>query len=145
MTSDNIGKRDAPPLWNDRLTIGHLDIDREHKRLFHIASRLFEANDAGISQSDIGDILCELADYTGKHFAHEEFLMYQAKYPLCAEHVVKHWNFIQRLSLMINTYERAPHEVLQKLQSVIIEWLLQHIMADDMKFGEFWNKHHGSD
>ena len=127
-----------PPLWDDRLLLGHPDIDREHKSLFAIAARLFSQNQTSVSYHIIGAVLSELADYTSEHFGHEEILMDQAKYPGCDEHICHHLDFIQKLSVMVDAYERGRTDILPELQSFLFEWLLNHISEDDRKFGEFW-------
>ena len=128
----------SPPLWDDRLLFGHPDIDRDHKSLFAIASRLFATKQSAISFTIIGDVLSQLADYAGEHFSHEELLMYQANYPGYDEHICQHIDFIRKLSIMIDTYERGRVDVLPELQSMLFDWLLNHTSEADRKFGEFW-------
>ncbi len=118
---------------------GHPDIDLDHKSLFAIAARLFATKQSDVSFSVIGEVLSQLADYAGEHFAHEELLMDQADYPGCDEHICQHLEFIQKLSILIDTYERGRTDVLPELQSVLFDWLLNHTSDDDrisVSFGD---------
>ncbi|MEI8395262.1 MAG: bacteriohemerythrin [Rhodospirillaceae bacterium] len=127
--------------WNDRLLIGHPDIDREHKLLFSIAQRLNGSIEFDKRESFIGEVLCALADYSQEHFSHEELLMQKIKYPNCAEHVVKHWQFIQKLSGLIDHYERGSLDIILEIRAFVSEWLADHISREDMEFGEFYKSH----
>ena len=62
---------DVDILWDDRLLIGHAEIDKQHKRLFAITARIFELGDAAADRV-VCDILCELVDYATEHFGLEE-------------------------------------------------------------------------
>ena len=137
MSKDDNALTEAPK-WDDRLLVGHPDIDHEHKSLFAIASRLFIDNQSKLLNVDIGEVLCELADYIQTHFSHEEHLMGQAKYPPCAEHVVEHWNFIQNITILIDHFECRKTGILAELQVFLFEWLITHISEEDRKFGDFW-------
>ena len=127
----------SPPVWDDRLLFWHLDIDRDHKSLFAIAARIFTNEMSGVSYSLISDVLAELADYTSEHFGHEELLMDQVCYPNCAERILQHIAFIQKPSIMIDTYERHRVDVLPELHFVLFDCLLNHISDDNRKFGDF--------
>lgn len=123
--------------WDDRLSIGHPEIDREHMALFAIGSRLSDAGPSAGSEYVMSDVLCELADYARDHFGREETLMRIAKFSRCIEHVLEHWKFIQKLTRLIDAYERGRPDVLPELREFLGEWLTSHISIDDREFGDF--------
>ena len=123
--------------WDDRMLIGHAEIDREHRRLFEVAERLDGEGEDGAPAGEICEVLCELADYSRDHFAREENLMRIARFPRCVEHVVEHWKFIQTLTRLNDAYERGRTEVLPELRAFLGEWLASHITVDDRQFGDF--------
>ena len=129
-------------LWNYRLHVGVPEIDRDHKILVTIASRLFHSRSQYLSNLVISNILSDIADYAQEHFSHEEFLMMQTRYPKCAEHVVEHWAFIHEMSRLVDIFERTPSEILPKLKKYLIEWLVHHGTIDDIEFGQFWKDQH---
>lgn len=63
--------------------------------------------------------------------------MRTAKFPRCIEHVVEHWKFIQKLTRLIDAYERGRSDVLSELKEFLSEWLASHITVDDREFGDF--------
>ena len=90
-----------------------------------------------VPKSYVSEVLCELADYTRDHFGREENLMRVTKFPRCVEHVVEHWKFIQKLSALIDRFERRQPDVLKECRTFLIDWLVAHISVEDREFGEY--------
>ena len=123
-------------LWDDRLLIGHADIDKQHKRLFAITARIFELGDAA-TDNVVSDILCELVDYATEHFALEEEILRVIKFPDIAEHIVEHWNFLQQMSVFTDRYERKHNHVMIEIRSYVVDWLWSHISEKDKEYKKY--------
>ncbi len=118
--------------WDDRLLTGHSVIDAQHKSLFVLASYITHIEIEQASKSFAGEVLCQLADYAKDHFALEEYIMRVTKFPICAEHIVEHWDFIQRMASIIDRYERGNDGILLECRQFVSAWLENHISVSDM-------------
>ena len=123
--------------WDDQLLIGHEMIDCQHKGLFALADRLYEAECNRAPQDVVCEVLCELADYSMEHFSAEENLMRIASFPHFAEHLAEHWSFIQKITILINDYERGKPSIQTECRVFLVDWLCSHILIEDKKFSEF--------
>ena len=113
--------------WNNSLCIGHNVIDGHHKGLFDFANSLLDCDEAALLQRDGEMVLCHLIEYTQLHFSFEESVMLKVDYPLCAEHVVEHWQFINKLTDMTHQYEAGCNRILHTCSEHLVQWLTTHI------------------
>ena len=58
--------------WKSVYSIGHKDIDHEHKKLFKLAHKALKSSD---TKDEILSIINELVSYTKVHFKNEEKYM----------------------------------------------------------------------
>ena len=58
--------------WSEELEVGISDIDQQHRWLVDQTNRLHEALENQAEDSEIGDLLEGLMDYTMNHFIVEE-------------------------------------------------------------------------
>ena len=81
--------------WSSVFSVGVAEIDNQHKKLVDMANRLNDAMKAGQGKEAIGKVLNELVSYTATHFAYEERLMDQHKYPMSPEHKQEHKDLVK--------------------------------------------------
>jgi len=122
-------------LWDDGMLIGHPDIDRDHRTLFAIIRRVDELAATEASVDAVSEVLCQLADYSREHFAREENLMRLSRFPRCTEHVVEHYKFIRKLTVLVDIFERGRPDVIPECRAFLGDWFVGHISLDDMEFG----------
>ncbi len=67
--------------WKPGYSLGHGDIDGQHKKLFELASELHAAMMEGKGENALSATLARLITYTKTHFANEERLMQTYHYP----------------------------------------------------------------
>ena len=130
---------DERPRFDSRFVVGIDQVDQEHRRLFEIAGRVYDSlaaeGDAAIDAAR--SAVAELLDYTTTHFANEEKLMVAAGYPGLETHRALHGNLIAQAREMDMRAEFGELHVPIELNRLIYNWLVDHIMDNDKKFGAF--------
>jgi len=121
--------------WSDDLATGNSLIDAQHKELIGAINALIEACGSGQGRASLDRTMSFLSDYTAKHFADEERLQQQYKYPGYIDHVKLHDAFkAQVKALAKDLSEQGPTIVLVgKVNTAIGGWLLAHIKREDTK------------
>ncbi len=79
--------------WNDDLSIGHLEIDEQHKEWINIINRLNSAILDNKGKPYLDSLFKRVFYYTNYHFAAEEALMEEASYPDLDNHRKLHAHF----------------------------------------------------
>jgi len=125
--------------WKDTLLIGVREIDDQHKKLVGAVDALMEACAKGQGRVVIGNTLKFVLDYTQEHFAAEEKLQAQYAYPGMAAHKRQHAQFIITASALMADFEQnGPNIALVgKINSTLVDWLVNHITGEDKKIGDF--------
>ena len=127
--------------WNEKLSVGDAAIDDDHKGLFDLIRELETAN---LTDGYLTDIISRLEDYAEGHFAREEALMKKMDFPDFDAHVVKHRAFTEWLDTVKTTYRRSaesPFQIGDMVNQFLRNWLVQHIMKEDMKYRDFMSEH----
>lgn len=128
----------------DYYHIGIPEIDREHDHLFALANQayaLLHNEELPDKSRDIIHILTELIDYARTHFSHEAAYMYQIKYANLESHIAQHRQFESKLAeidfdvLAASTVD-GQINVLEDLLDFLGDWLINHIISEDMRFAE---------
>ncbi|NJD36762.1 MAG: bacteriohemerythrin [Geobacter sp.] len=127
----------TPMIWGPMFEVGVQGIDTEHVRLFNLANELADAIMQHREQTVINHTLQELLRYTQTHFAAEEQLMVQHRYPGAEEHRRRH----QLLTQQVNEYRQAQQagdpEAADKVLRLFTGWLAEHIMQIDKAFARY--------
>ena len=91
------------------------------------------------SAQEVKPLLGFLDEYCARHFASEERLMRERKYPGLQEHVAQHAAFVKQFQEVVQQFEaKGPSiTVALGLQKLISGWLVQHIGAVDAKLAGF--------
>lgn len=118
------------------LETGNATIDGEHRELFRAVNTLLDACSQGKGRGAMEPALKFLMDYVDKHFAHEEQLQMQSKYPNMAAHKTFHIGYKQKLRDIVGKIPPAGPN-LSDLGSLNmhIGTLLTHIRTEDKKLG----------
>ena len=83
--------------WNAKYSVGHAQIDQQHRGLFIAADELHAAMLGGCGKHVIAGTLGKLLDYTREHFRAEEALMQSSKYLQFHEHKAEHDSFTRQV------------------------------------------------
>ena len=125
--------------WSSVFSVGVAEIDNQHKKLVDMANRLNDAMKAGQGKEAIGKVLNELVSYTATHFAYEERLMDQHKYPMSPEHKQEHKDLVKTVLDFKAKFEKGDAALTAEIMTFLRDWLTKHIMNSDKKFGKDLN------
>lgn len=125
--------------WTDDLSVGVEVIDEQHKMLIQHLNNLTNAIEQHHGPDKIGATLGFLIDYTECHFSSEEGYMATHGYPELGAHRVQHGQFKTTLSNLEEDFqEEGPtHDLADSIDTLLVNWLINHIRGVDVKFGDF--------
>ena len=127
--------------WDQSLSVGVAEIDREHKQIIEILNLLISDPEANTQSESISETLNMLMQYAQAHFKTEVDLMKKHGYPGLAVHREAHTAFMEKLVAFclgaMEQQETIPTELVQ----YITGWLDEHILQEDMKYVSFFKKH----
>lgn len=121
--------------WKEEYSLGVEKIDRQHRKLFEIAGRVYELlkDELRIDKYDkIVAILEELKDYTVYHFQSEEEYMRSINYRKYLSHKVRHDDFIEKISSVdLYQVDHRQEQHLLEILEFIVNWIDSHILGED--------------
>ena len=126
--------------WSDKLAVGITMIDSHHQVLIDYINQLHEANRTGKAEKEMDGLLNKLIDYTGYHFNFEENLMVQNKYPGQMVHQSAHTTLIAQVKDLKSKLNKGQSGLSIHLINFLKDWLTNHILGEDKKFGAFLTK-----
>lgn len=125
--------------WNDSFSVGVEKIDYQHKILIDLINQLMEAMREGNEKQEVSRVIEGLIEYTEFHFGDEEKLMKQYSYPGLAKHTEEHKLFIEKIKMFRSNVRSGKFTVIDEINQFLHDWLLDHIMGEDKKFGPYLN------
>ncbi|MDR0720232.1 MAG: bacteriohemerythrin, partial [Treponema sp.] len=125
--------------WSDDLATGNSEIDSQHKQIFRLTSNLADACAKNQSFQYLEGTLDFLANYVVRHFGDEENLQRQYNYPGFREHKQLHDDFVKVVNALRTEQKRegSSESLGEKVNSVIVHWLIEHIKQEDLDLAEF--------
>jgi hemerythrin len=128
--------------WNDNLKIGIPAIDTQHKMLCDMTDNFLDACKSGKGRQEIVNLISFLEQYTIRHFHDEEIVQKQSGYPKFEEHKAIHEAFIKKVHELKEEIVRDGVSIVTvgKINSVVVDWLLNHIKKEDQELGRYINK-----
>lgn len=123
--------------WTEAFSVGNGAIDADHQGLFALVAEL-QAADPG--HVDLAEIIGRLEAYAAGHFAREEELMRNVGYPDYDAHLEEHESFTEWIHTVKRTYRLAaesPFHIGNAVNKHLADWLVNHIMKEDMKYRDF--------
>lgn len=127
--------------WSDQMSVGIPEIDADHQRFIALVNAF---NLAVIERSALDVIkhaLQLILDDAVEHFAHEEQLFKDWKYPDADEHANIHAQLtatLQGIVARLGSHSTEPEWIEAGLE--IKEALINHILTEDMKYADFYHQ-----
>ena len=127
--------------WSSDIEIGVAEIDQEHKKIVEHFQKLYSLMKEGKGLEYFAELLVFLEYYVDEHFEHEEKLQLDCGYPQLEEHKAIHNDFKAQVKELIVYYKDKEVKNLDliKLNLIIKEWLVHHILIEDKKIKDFLN------
>jgi hemerythrin len=124
--------------WTNSYSIGVAVFDDEHKKLIAIINDLHAAIEAGVDENCLKAVSDRIIEYAIMHFRHEEMYFNDWAYPHAEEHTAIHDAMKQRAFGYRNRIgEKDSSALAGEMLEFLRQWLAQHIMNEDRKYGEF--------
>ena len=127
-------------IWTDEYATHIFEIDVQHKTLFRMVSELENAMRTGKGKLTLGKLLKDLVYYTKSHFETEERFMQEHAFPGYEEHAGKHKKMALKVADIHNKFDSGVTHISIDVMKFLQNWLSEHILKTDMKFGEFINR-----
>ena len=124
------------------LSVGIPDIDDEHRVFFADVHRLERALSAREHMASLRQVMNRLVENALAHFAHEERLFAEYRYPEVDEHVRIHATPAEELTRLRQEFEIGDFRdewisVAAKLKEI----LMNHLVIHDMKYRDFLHRY----
>jgi hemerythrin len=121
--------------WNEKMSLGVVGIDNQHKKLVGLVNELYDAIQAGKANSVLGRVLDDLVAYTESHFRREEEFFSNSGYPDTAEHKREHDDLTRRVLEIQAEVRAGVHGTLSlETMNFLKNWLINHIQGSDRKY-----------
>ena len=123
--------------WNESWVIGVQEIDAQHKNLVSILNQLHQAMALGHGKDVLGSTLNSLVSYTKAHFAAEERLMLQSRYPDLTAHKKEHEVLTEKVVEFQRNFDAGRIGLGVDVMQFLSAWLQGHIRGTDKKYVPF--------
>lgn len=123
--------------WSEKYSVKNSMIDEQHKKLIGILNDLHDGMMAGNSNEILEEILQRLIEYTRFHFSAEEELMGKYGYPDKPVHKAKHIELTHSVGAFYQEMKAGKKFLNIELATFLKDWLNNHILETDVKFGQF--------
>jgi hemerythrin len=126
-------------IWTEKLSVGVVSLDNEHKKLVEILNGLHDEMLRGNAGAAVmGTLLGKLAGYVQTHLAREEALFKVNAYPKATAHIREHDVFRKKLSELETAHKAGRAGISTETMKYLKEWLMAHILGTDMQYKEFF-------
>jgi hemerythrin len=125
--------------WDDKYCIDGGAIDEQHRRLFDLATGVYQAMEPPASAEAIKQAVKNLYRYMEEHFRKEEGLMKKVAYAGYDQHVASHKRIITRMNLLL-THCSSLADLGARLEHLMVDWATRHIMHEDKQIAAAANR-----
>ncbi len=134
-----------PIIWREDMSVGVEEIDDQHKYLICLINTIEAGVNCHLEKKLFVEQLSQLEAYTHFHFDYEENLQIQSKFPHYESNKNEHKKLIQKLNEIVRELKSGEDVILRakdigSLFEILREWLLDHILVEDMKMKDFFEK-----
>lgn len=120
--------------WDQRLSIGHASIDRQHRILIDLLDQVQASGDADFETGV--SVVLDLAKYAVTHFEYEQMLMDRHGYPGSEAHRIEHAGLVAQVQGFLDQL-RSGELSRPQLHALLVDWVRNHIGAEDVRLGVF--------
>jgi hemerythrin len=124
--------------WSDeKHSVGIAEIDEQHKELFLITNNLYAAKELRLPldrRMAMQMYLKRLLAYVHFHFAAEEELMENCRYPELDAHAGLHAGFKVKILKLMEVAKEGGEPRLDELLDFLVHWIVFHVQDEDRKY-----------
>ncbi|MBI2353551.1 MAG: hemerythrin family protein [Deltaproteobacteria bacterium] len=125
--------------WQEYLSVGVEEIDRQHKLLIEKYNAFFTAYSEGRATEEVIRLLGFLEEYVMLHFADEERLQQRIGFPDYQKHRQQHQELARRVAELKERLESQGTDpgLVASTGLLLTGWLIEHISVMDRAIGRF--------
>lgn len=124
--------------WQSRFETGIPSVDYEHKELIGLVNQALERLEKSSGSAAASDILGEISVKISAHFALEEKIMRDARYPGFNGHKADHERLLDDIRDIMDAHELASSASRAALAGERLSaWFTEHFRTEDAKFHAF--------
>ena len=127
--------------WDEKFSVGVDTMDIQHRVLFMIVNKFYNAYEYGANAAELSRIFDEVLDYTGMHFTLEEQLMRDKNYPDYEQHKALHVRLVDNANALAAEIRAGKPHAAKDALDFLKNWLEKHIMAVDVRYGSCLSDH----
>lgn len=118
--------------WSERLSVGNLIIDNQHKQLISYLNELHDAMTEGRETAIIANLLGKLHAHGKEHFEREEILWTARKYQGAEAHKNEHRGFL--VKVLDFNLQLHSGKAINSLELLVFlrEWFMKHLATSDL-------------
>jgi len=123
--------------WRDSFSVGVQKFDDEHQILIDIINEMFVIVRDQKTIDHLTVEINKLIQYTQEHFVEEEAAMEKVGYPALNEHKTIHSKLLNDVTVFKKRVENGEEEAITTFYHFLRDWLLTHIVEEDMQYKPF--------
>jgi hemerythrin len=125
--------------WDDRYSVGIPLVDAQHKELIRLTNDLYNACLEGTEavKAPFKEAIRGTVDYVKYHFAAEEKILENVRYPEIALHKKEHESFVRKILEGVKDFEEGKKFVPNVFVRYLKDWILAHIAVEDRKYADY--------
>ena len=115
-------------------------MDQQHLRLVEMINELYRILLSNNPDEFLGITLHRLVEYAGIHFEKEETLLEKYRFPEIESHKKEHEAFVKKIITYHKQYKAGTLKLSVEIVNFLKDWLTDHIIGKDKKYGHFLNE-----
>lgn len=127
--------------WDKSFCVGCQIIDSQHEQLVNHVDSLEKLIGKSFGSIQLAETLKFMVDYARTHFHDEEELMSRIGYPELDRQKMLHDELIEFVTNFLLDLKVGNPCELSELVNFLTGWITEHVLAEDMKIGEFIRLH----
>lgn len=120
--------------WTPGMSVGSDILDGHHRMIIDALNRLGPLIGQDGRADEIRDVLATLEEFVLVHFSEEEQQMRAAGYPDWRQHKAMHDGMYDVVFALKSDIEHGRVPEAAKLQALLNDWLVSHILGEDRKY-----------
>jgi hemerythrin-like metal-binding protein len=119
--------------WKAEFEIGIAGVDYEHRELIELINGLHDVMQLGADQVQVVDLLGEIYAQIASHFALEEKMMQESRYPYFETHKDDHETLLDDLRDIMDEIEDDGYFDHVRLSNDLNRWFSDHFATHDAR------------
>ncbi len=119
--------------WKEEFSVGVLEVDYDHQELIELINELHASVMEGVTRDQVVAGLGEIYAQIAAHFALEEKVMQESRYPSFGEHKMDHEALLDDLRDIMDEVEDDGEFDETQLAADLDRWFSEHFRTHDAK------------